>query len=189
MWQEIAVALIKKYAQRYYSFKKQEYEAPNLEYYEVKETDDNFIDQYKATIDRNADDWVNKFNELKNALENKTFRAVLALEKNQANLVLVSDELSSPHHLIQHTKRCLKSGRVDEKGILRTDENGVLDIQVTKGSFSRSLRIMNALVKAMEKKGYELRPCSPGYYGNKNLLAVWVEGEEIFFGVDKKISR
>jgi len=74
MWQEISVALIKKYAERYYNFQKQAYEGPHLEYYEVKETDDNFVDQYKATIDRNADDWVSKLNELKEQLENKTFR-------------------------------------------------------------------------------------------------------------------
>ena len=74
MWQEIAVSLLKKYAERYYNFRKQEYEGPHLEYYDVSQTDDNFIDEYKATIDRNAEDWISKINELKDQLQNKTFR-------------------------------------------------------------------------------------------------------------------
>jgi len=74
MWQEIATALIKKYAERYYGFRKQEYESPNLEYYDLTESDDNFVDQYRATIDRNAEDWICKIHELKEQLESKVFR-------------------------------------------------------------------------------------------------------------------
>ena len=74
MWQEIAIALLKKYAERYYSFRKNEYEGPHLEYYEVRETDDNFIDEYKATIDRSEEEWVNKLNELKEKLSKRQFR-------------------------------------------------------------------------------------------------------------------
>ena len=121
--------------------------------------------------------------------ESEEISAVLAFEKDEANLVVVPETLSSPHRLIQHTKRSLKSGSVDEKGVLRTQDKGVLNIQVTKSSFDRALRIMNALVKAMERRGYELRPRHSSYYGNKHLLAVYVEGEEVLFGLDEKISR
>ena len=74
MWQEIAIALLKKYAERYYSFRKNEYEGPHLEYYEVRETDDNFIDEYKATVDYSEEEWITKLNELKEKLANKKFR-------------------------------------------------------------------------------------------------------------------
>jgi len=74
MWQEIAVALLKKYAKRYYSFRKHEYEGPHLEYYEVRDTDDNFIDEYKATVDHGEEEWITKLNELKDKLTNKRFR-------------------------------------------------------------------------------------------------------------------
>ncbi len=74
MWQEIAIALLKKYAERYYSFRKNEYEGPHLEYYEVRETDDNFIDEYRATIDRSEEEWINKLNELKEKLSKRQFR-------------------------------------------------------------------------------------------------------------------
>ncbi|MCH9698157.1 MAG: DEAD/DEAH box helicase family protein, partial [Gammaproteobacteria bacterium] len=74
MWQEIAIALLKKYAERYYYFRKQEFEGPHLEYYQLSDNDDNFIDEYKATIDRNADDWIHKLNELKDKLSNGSFK-------------------------------------------------------------------------------------------------------------------
>jgi hypothetical protein len=74
IWQEIAVALLKKYAERYYNFRKNEYEGPHLEYYEVRETDDNFINEYKASIDRTEQQWIDRLNELKGKLEDKTFK-------------------------------------------------------------------------------------------------------------------
>jgi hypothetical protein len=74
MWQEIAVSLLKKYAERYYNFRKQEYESPHLEYYEVTEADDNFFDEYKATIDRNEQSWIDKLNELKDKLSDGSFK-------------------------------------------------------------------------------------------------------------------
>lgn len=74
IWQEIAIALLKKYAERYYTFRKNEYEGPYLEYYEVRENDNNFIDEYKATVDRSEEDWITKLNELKEKLTDKRFR-------------------------------------------------------------------------------------------------------------------
>lgn len=74
MWQEIAIALLKKYTERYYSFRKQEYEGPHLEYYEVRETDDNFVDEYRASINRSEQEWIDKLTELKDKLTDKSFR-------------------------------------------------------------------------------------------------------------------
>lgn len=67
-WHEIAVALLKKYCERYYSFKKNEYEAPNLEYYDVKPEEDNFIDEYKATVDASKTEWIEFLEEMANKL-------------------------------------------------------------------------------------------------------------------------
>ena len=74
MWQQIAISLLKKYAERYYHYRKQEYEGPHLQYYNVEDTDDNFIDEYKASIDVTQDDWINKITELKEKLTDGTFR-------------------------------------------------------------------------------------------------------------------
>ena len=84
IWQEIATALLKKYIRLYCSFRKNEYEGPNLEYYEVQETDDNFFDEYKATVSRNEEDWVAKLEEIREDLADENFSASCSFEKLNA---------------------------------------------------------------------------------------------------------
>jgi hypothetical protein len=64
-WQEIAAALFKKYLDRYYKFKKQEFEGDHLEYRELSEDDPNFIDEYRLLIEQSREDIVQKLEEIK----------------------------------------------------------------------------------------------------------------------------
>ena len=64
-WQEIAVALFKKYLDRYYKFRKQEFEGGHLEYRELSEDDPNFIDEYRLLIEQSREDIVQKLEEIK----------------------------------------------------------------------------------------------------------------------------
>jgi hypothetical protein len=73
-WHEIAVSLLKKYCERYYSFRKNEYEAPHLEYYNMQSSDDNFIEEYKATVDKSKEDWIDFLKEVEEKLINNNFR-------------------------------------------------------------------------------------------------------------------
>ncbi len=73
VWQEIAVALLKKYSERYYLFRKNEYEAPHLEYYEIKDTDPNFINEYKASVAQSEAVWITKLTELEGQLKTGKF--------------------------------------------------------------------------------------------------------------------
>lgn len=73
MWQDIAIALLKKYVERFYNFKKHEYEEPHLEYVSLNESDPNFVNEYKASIDISQQEWIDKITELKGKLENGTF--------------------------------------------------------------------------------------------------------------------
>ena len=84
VWQEIAVALLKKYMRRYYTFRKNQYEGPNLEYYEIRETDDNFFDEYKATVNRNEQNWIAKLGEIRDNLADKNFSESCSFEKLNA---------------------------------------------------------------------------------------------------------
>lgn len=54
-WEEIAVSLLKKYIDRYYKHKKQEWEADHLEYHELREDDPNFVQEYRLLIEESAD--------------------------------------------------------------------------------------------------------------------------------------
>ena len=77
LWEEIAVALLKKYTERYYTFRKREWELPHLEYRDLEGDDPNFLvtsespDQgyYHILIDKSQEEIVAKLRELKAAIE------------------------------------------------------------------------------------------------------------------------
>ncbi|MBX5494090.1 MAG: DEAD/DEAH box helicase family protein [Bryobacteraceae bacterium] len=64
-WQEIAVTLLKKYLDRYYKFRKQEYEGGHLEYRELSEGDPNFINEYRLLIEQSREEIIQKLEEIK----------------------------------------------------------------------------------------------------------------------------
>lgn len=49
-FQEITTALLKKYCEAFYYYKKQAYELPNLEYQTLKEDDRNMVKEYNITV-------------------------------------------------------------------------------------------------------------------------------------------
>ena len=77
LWEEIAIALLKKYTERYYTFRKREWELPHLEYRDLEGDDPNFLgtsespDQgyYHILIDKSQEEIVAKLRELKAAIE------------------------------------------------------------------------------------------------------------------------
>lgn len=73
-WEEIAVALLKKYIDRYYKFRKQEWEADYLEYHELSEDDPNFVHEYRLLIEESADTIVENLGKLKTMIEDGTFK-------------------------------------------------------------------------------------------------------------------
>jgi len=72
-WEEIAVALLKKYVDRFYKYRKQEWESEFYEYHELREDDDNFIAEYRLLIEESQETIVEKVGELKQAIENGSF--------------------------------------------------------------------------------------------------------------------
>ena len=71
-WEEIAVALLKKNADRYYKNMKQEWESDFYEYHELREDDPNFVTEYRLLIDESQDAIVEKLGELKEKIEDGT---------------------------------------------------------------------------------------------------------------------
>ena len=68
-WQEIAVALLKKYVERLYLYRKAEFERPFTQYREISAEDPNFIQQYRIWVDQERDEVVAKLKELKQLVE------------------------------------------------------------------------------------------------------------------------
>jgi len=71
-WEEIAVALLKKYIDRYYKYRKAEWEKDGLEYHELREDDPNFLDQYRLLVEQSQDAIVERLEELKQLVQNNS---------------------------------------------------------------------------------------------------------------------
>jgi hypothetical protein len=77
LWEEIALALLKMYTERYYTFRKREWEMPHLEYRDLEGDDPNFLGvkespdegYYRILIDKSQEEIVAKLAELKAAIE------------------------------------------------------------------------------------------------------------------------
>ncbi|MEX2527036.1 MAG: DEAD/DEAH box helicase family protein [Gemmatimonadota bacterium] len=77
LWSEIALSLLKKYTERYYTFRKREWELPHLEYRYLEGDDPNFLvakespddGYYRILIDQSQEEIVAKLAELKEMIE------------------------------------------------------------------------------------------------------------------------
>jgi hypothetical protein len=99
-WQEIATALLKKYLDRYYKFKKQEFEGGHLEYRELSEDDPNFIDEYRLLIAQSREDIVQKLKAIKSLMESGNLKeaafSTLAFEQDSFRAIAFAGHLYQP---------------------------------------------------------------------------------------------
>ncbi|MBA7467987.1 hypothetical protein ES707_03227 [subsurface metagenome] len=75
-WQEIAVISLKKYCDRYYKFRKAEFENDHLEYRELTEGDPNFIDEYRFLVEQSREEIVTKLEEIKQIIDEGKLKPV-----------------------------------------------------------------------------------------------------------------
>lgn len=69
-WQEIAIALLKKYCDRFYKNEQEAYEAPFRKYAELDPSDPNFFEEYKLMIDKSEKLILQRINELQEHVKN-----------------------------------------------------------------------------------------------------------------------
>lgn len=78
VWEEVALALLKKYTERYYTFRKREWELPHLEYRDLADDDPNFPTVvrekgpeyvYRIVVKKSQEEIVAKLEELKALIE------------------------------------------------------------------------------------------------------------------------
>lgn len=79
---------------------------------------------------------------------------VSRLQNNDEDPIIVPDRLSSPHPLIKQSSEILNGRQANELGIVIPPKKRCLDIAVSKGSLRRALRIMDSILKVLDKKGY-----------------------------------
>ena len=102
-------------------------------------------------------------------------------EKDEANIITVNETLHGSHSLISQTSSKLSSAYTDTYNRLVLRNNG-LNILVTKDSTRRALLIMDALLKALVKRGY---PVSI----NDGSTTVLIHDCRISFGITETGKR
>lgn len=80
---------------------------------------------------------------------------VLAFERDPANYIQVPSRGTHWHHLVAATRDAFNAGFKDSRGIPLPRGKGV-DIAVSADQRMRALRVMNTLIKALEKRGFRL---------------------------------
>ena len=104
----------------------------------------------------------------------------------------VPDSLEIEHHLITKTRRAIKGARSDEYGIIRPRAWKRLEVWVSEACVERAMRIMNALVVALENAGYEVGITvvndGDGRRRGYETFAI-IDGERVFFSLREKTCR
>jgi hypothetical protein len=88
--------------------------------------------------------------------EREKEKTTFAFEENPENYINVPDKLYSPHPFVAFTKQCLKMGNSDNYSHLSISNKKCLDVRISKGNIDRAMRIYDALIKALEKRGFDI---------------------------------
>ncbi|MFQ5899711.1 MAG: hypothetical protein ACE5JN_15890 [Candidatus Methylomirabilia bacterium] len=112
--------------------------------------------------------------------------ALLGFDSAEESRVRVPDRLARPHPLVRQTAEALGRVKPDRWGLLRQPRGSLcLDIRVGPKSLGRALRIMDALVKAVEARGFRLRVSE----GDRPGTYVELLGEELQVALEERTRR
>lgn len=103
-------------------------------------------------------------------------------EDQEANEIVVKDDLRGSHSLIREVREALKAGRSRNSRTRRGRRTPILNIKVSRDSERRALLIMNALLKALESRGYPVRISD----SSKNPTVAEVFGQEVEFHLQER---
>ena len=108
----------------------------------------------------------------------------LEFEERPENIIIVKSTLRNPHPLVHHAKVQLKNPYTDH--YKRCSGRGnCLSISVGKNSIQRALLILDALIRALEKRGFQTHVGKE--YGE--TTRVLINGEEISFSIQESSKR
>jgi hypothetical protein len=104
LWQEISLILLKKYTERYYHFRKQEWELPHLEYQRLDENNVNLQDvqdggYYRIVVDKSQQAIIHKLQELKSLIASGELKK---WDYAGITAVLSDDHLYQPLLYLEH---------------------------------------------------------------------------------------
>jgi hypothetical protein len=108
-------------------------------------------------------------------------------ERQGKNRIMVPERLDNPPPVVAATAKMLRAEKPDREGMLWGRGQNVLPVKVTMSTLSRAMRIMHALITALEKRGHSLLVETP-QYGRSTMYAV-VEQERIEFTLREVLKQ
>jgi hypothetical protein len=109
----------------------------------------------------------------------------ITAEQAPEQKIEVPDHLGKTHRLLSGQLTEWRSASVDEYGAIRSGSLRQVSIRVSPQHLSRAVRIMNAILLALEVRGHQVS-IQDGY---KKTLGARIDGHPIEFGLEEKFQR
>lgn len=109
----------------------------------------------------------------------------ITAEQTPEQKIEVPDHLGKTHRLLSGQLTEWRSASVDEYGAIRSGSLRQLNIRVSPQHLSRAVRIMNALLLALEARGHQVGIQD----GFKKAFGVRMNGAPVEFGLEEKFQR
>jgi hypothetical protein len=109
-------------------------------------------------------------------------KALLDFEKEEKNRVEVKKRLRSAHPLVQTTLNQLLKTTKDDYGRVQSGNDSNLRVNISPQSVKRGMLILDALVKALERRGFPV--IASNGYGQTAIL-----GEDLRFKLEEPAKR
>lgn len=106
-------------------------------------------------------------------------------EAREESRIVVGDRLHRPHPLVEHTRTVLRGANEDERGVLYAWPVTHLAVHVSNSALDRGLRIMDALIKALEARGWGVEVAR----GDQPATRVRIGEDFVKFRLDEKARR
>ncbi|MBI3939686.1 MAG: hypothetical protein HY315_02525 [Acidobacteria bacterium] len=108
-----------------------------------------------------------------------------AFERRPENKITVDQVLNSPHPYVARSEAILKKSRPDRIGLVSPRKRRCLAIRVSPENIDRALRIIDALVKAMESRGLRVSLDTQ----DEKATAVQVGEEILEFSLEEFVNK
>jgi hypothetical protein len=110
---------------------------------------------------------------------------LVLFEKLPENKIVVPERLHSPHPLVKTTEAFLKSRNVDKYGRIMNHRLSCLNVHVSKALLPRTMRIMNTIIKELEKREMKIFMKERGY--PNTMLSI--KGEELEICIEEPSGK
>lgn len=118
--------------------------------------------------------------------ENPEVLAQIERESQPVNSITVAETLHGAHPLVRYTRQVLEKDKPDDYGMLSWSWNQrCMNVRVSKTALHRALRIMDALLKALEARGHSAEASKDGPMATYILIGA----EKVKVRMSEKATR